>query len=177
MQNNGGILAIDERNIVYTAGFNLDKLRIENSTRAKVATIVEAINMFKGRLVKIFTDSQKAINESERLNEGMLNWNKIGNADLWCPIADKTQEVAIVKVKGHSTDKISAYVDFLADVKHDYEDTNLILKSKEKKKIRDVKNSSHYRLHDIVKYSKKGIINIFTSKMSKLKCQLIKMRL
>ena len=96
---NGGILAIDEGNMVYTAGFNLDKLRIENSTRAEVATIVEAINMFKGRLVKIFTDSQNAINELERLNEGILNWNKIGNVDLWCQIADKTQEVAIVKVK------------------------------------------------------------------------------
>ncbi len=70
-------------------------------------------------------------------------------------------------------------MDFLADIKHDYEETNLILKSKQKKKIRDVKDSSHYRLYDIIKYSKKGILNIkkFTSKMSKLKCQLIKMRI
>ena len=42
---NGGILAIDEHNMIYTAGFNLDTLRIQNSTRAEVATIVEAINL------------------------------------------------------------------------------------------------------------------------------------
>ena len=167
---NGGILAIDENNMIYTAGFNLDKLRIKNGTRAEVATIVEAINLFKGRLVKIFTDSENAITQSMSLNEGLINWNKIGNADLWFQIEDKEQLVALVKVKGHSDDRINSYVDYLADLNHVYEEINLKLIGKDKKRVRDVKDVTHYRLHDIVNYSKKGILDEkkFTNQIYKL---------
>ncbi len=120
--------------MLYTAGFILDKLRIQNSTRAEVATIAEAINLFNERQVKIFTDSQNAITQSASLNEGIMNWNKIGNADLWFQIEDREQLVALVKVKRHSNDKINSYVDYLADINHEYEETNLKLIGKDKKK-------------------------------------------
>ena len=126
----------------------------------------------------IFTDSQNAITQSESLNEGIMNWNKIGNADLWFQIEDREQLVALVKVKGHSNDKINSYVDYLADINHEYEETNLKLIGKDKKRIREVKDVTHYRLHDIVSYSKKGILDEkkFTDQIYKLKTKLIQMR-
>ncbi len=123
----------------------------------------------------IYTDSDPAIKEFELICDEEVNWNKIGNMDLWSQMYfTGDRNIELRKIKGHSADKINAYVDYLTWQKHKYRDSQLIIQGRLMKRTRLPNDNSHFRLYDIVDGIKKETLDVdkFKNQIKKLKNQL-----
>ena len=170
----GAYLAVDSNGYIEEKGINLSKLGITSSTRAEVATIVEACNSFPLSNITIYTDSQVAIDQIDQINDENISWSKIGNIDLWCQLKNVGyRTINLIKVEGHSDDKVNEYVDYLTWQVHKYKPTTLDLKSPIFKR-RKAYDKSHYRLHDVVEgiMDKSLDIDKFKTKVKELKKQI-----
>ena len=98
----------------------------------------------------MYTDSQNAIDSFNFYRSGEKNWSKVLCIDLWIQCKNYNRSITLLKVKGHSKDKMNEYVDYLADLSHNYKKSNLKLLSKDGTKRRAPNDISHYRIYDII---------------------------
>ena len=151
-KSNGGILIFSNSGTTKHYGISNTHLNIQSSTRGEIATIVEAINRSaKGKKVKIYTDSKNAIEAFGRYKDGSVCYSKIESIDLWIQLEKDVEMIELKKVTGHKKDKLNNFVDTVANLVFQYNNSKL----KRLKTICKVKRSeqdkSHFRIHDLIK--------------------------
>ena len=63
------------------------------------------------------------------------------------------RNIELRKVKGHSADKINAYVDYLTWQKHMYRDSQLTIQGRLMKRTRLPNDKSHFRLSNLASFN------------------------
>ncbi len=149
-KSNGGVCLFNSSGTTKYYGFNNTHLQIRSSTRGEIATIVEAINRTAlPKRVKVYTDSQNAIEAFEKYLDGTICYSKIDSIDLWLQLKKNVELIEIMKVDGHKDNKLNNFVDEVAHLGFDYSNSKLKKKGRIITLPRLENDKSHFKIFSL----------------------------